>query len=58
MARLDEQRQSMVLEIYCPKSEIKGEGKRGREASHDHVSRVRKGEREAGLEKRVRKVRA
>ena len=54
---LDEQRQSMVLELYCRKAERKREGRK-RETSHSHVERRGKGEREGGLEKRVRKVRA
>jgi hypothetical protein len=37
---------------------IKREGKRKREACHGQVERGEKGEREVGLEMRVRKVRA
>jgi hypothetical protein len=49
----------MVLELYCRKAEMKREGKkREREAGHGHVEGVGKGEREGGLEMRVRKVRA
>jgi hypothetical protein len=49
----------MVLEIYCRKSERKGEGKkRERETCHGHVERGGKGKREGGLETRVRKVKA
>ena len=36
---LDEQRESMVLELYCRKAERKREGKRKRGASHGHVER-------------------
>jgi hypothetical protein len=40
MVDLDEQRQSMVLELYCRKAGRKREGrKREREASHGHVER-------------------
>ena len=49
MAGLDEQRQSMVLELYCIKAGRKREGRK-REASDGHV------EREGGLEMRIRKV--
>jgi hypothetical protein len=52
MAGLDDQRQSMVLELYCRKAGKKREGRK-REASHGHVERGGKGERE-GLEMRVR----
>ena len=55
---LDEQRQSMVLELYCRKAGGREKVERGREASWGHVERGRKGEREGGLEMRVRKVRA
>jgi hypothetical protein len=58
MVGLDKQRQSMVLELYCRKAERKREGKRKREASHDHLERRGKGRRKGGLEMRVRKVRA
>ena len=55
---LDEQRQSMVLELYCRKAGRKREEvERGREAGHGHVERGGKEEREEGLEERVRKVR-
>ena len=54
---LDDQRQSMVLELYCRKAERKREGRK-REAGHGHVERGEKGEREGGLEMRVRKVKA
>jgi hypothetical protein len=46
---LDEQRQSMVLELYCRKAMRKREGRR-RETGLGHVERRRKGEREGGLE--------
>ena len=47
----------MVLELYCRKAGGKREGrKRKREAGHGHVERGRKGKREGGLERRVRKV--
>jgi hypothetical protein len=53
-AGLDDQRQSMVLELYCRKAERKREGikREGikREASHGHVERGGKGERKGGLE--------
>jgi hypothetical protein len=52
---LDEQRQSMVLELYCRKAGRKREGRK-RETSHGRVERGVKGEREGGLEMRVRKV--
>jgi hypothetical protein len=58
MAGLDEQRQSMVLELYCKKAGRKREGrKREGEASHGNVERGGKTGREGGLEMRVRKVR-
>ena len=52
---LDEQRQSMVLELYCRKAGRKREGRerereRERETSHGHMERGDKGEREGGLE--------
>jgi hypothetical protein len=50
MAVLDEQRQSMVLELYCRKPGKKREGRK-RETGHVHMERVGKGEREGGLEK-------
>jgi hypothetical protein len=53
-AGLGAQRQSMVLEFYCRKAGGKRECNRKREASHGHVERRGKGEREAGLEMRVR----
>jgi hypothetical protein len=56
MVGLDEQRQSMVLELYCRKA---GEREKVRkEARHSHVERGEKKERERGLEMRVRKVKA
>ena len=36
---LDEQRQSIVLELYCRKARRKRKGKRRREAGHGHVER-------------------
>jgi hypothetical protein len=58
-AGLDEQKQSMVLDLCCRKAGRKREGrKRDQEASHGYVERGGKGEREGGLEMRVRKVRA
>jgi hypothetical protein len=53
---LDEQRRSMVLELYCRKAERKRENKGKRGVSHGHVERGGKGER-GELEMRVRKVR-
>ena len=50
MAGLDEQRQSMVLELYCRKAERKREGRKRETTSHGHVERWGKGEREGGLE--------
>jgi hypothetical protein len=47
---LDEQRQSMVLELYCRKAGRRREGRK-REAGHGHVERAGKGKRER---KRVR----
>jgi hypothetical protein len=41
----------MVLELYCRKAERKREGRKR------DLKRVEKGEREGGLERRVRKVR-
>jgi hypothetical protein len=46
MAGLDEQRWSMVLELYCRKAGRKREGQRKREAGHGHMKRGGKGERE------------
>ena len=54
---LDDQRQSMVLELYCRKAERKREGRkreRGRPWPHGEKGEGRVG----GLENRVRKVRA
>ena len=58
-AGLDEQRQSMVLELYCRKAERRErERQTDRQAGYSHVERGWKGrERERGLEMRVRKVR-
>ena len=55
---LDEQRQATVLELYCRKAGKREKVERNRKSSHGHMERVAKGEREGGLEKRVRKVRA
>jgi hypothetical protein len=52
-AGLDEQRQSMVLELYCRKAERKREGRK-RKAGHGHLERGGKGEREGGLEVKER----
>jgi hypothetical protein len=49
MAGLDEQRQSMVLKLYCRKAGRKREGRK-REVGHGHVERGGKGKREGGLE--------
>jgi hypothetical protein len=54
---LDEQRHSMVLQLYCRKAGRKREIRK-REAGHGHVERWGKGERKGGIEVRVRKVRA
>jgi hypothetical protein len=62
-AGLDEQRQSMVLELYCRKAERRERERQtdrqtDRQAGYSHVERGWKGrERERGLEMRVRKVR-
>jgi hypothetical protein len=56
MAGLDEQRQSVVLELYCRKAGRKREGRK-REICHDHMERRGKGGREGWLAMRVRKVR-
>jgi hypothetical protein len=48
---LDDQRQSMVLELYCRKVGRKRESRK-RETSYSHVERRGKGRREGGLEKR------
>jgi hypothetical protein len=59
MAGLDDLRESMVLVFYCRKAGRKREGrKKKREIVHDHMERGGKGEKEGGLEMRVRKVRA
>jgi hypothetical protein len=57
MVGFDEQRQSMVLELYCRKAGRKREGRK-RKTGHGHLERRGKGGRERGLEMRVRKVRA
>jgi hypothetical protein len=45
MVGLDEQRQSMVLELYCRKAKRKREGKRKRHVGHGYVERRGKGQR-------------
>ena len=55
---LDEQRQSMVLELYCRKAERKREGRKRERGCPWPYGEGGKGEREGGLEMRVRKVRA
>jgi hypothetical protein len=45
MAGLDEQRQSIVLELYCRKAGRKREGRK-RETGHGHMERGVKGKRE------------
>jgi hypothetical protein len=47
----------MDLELYCRKAGRKRESRK-REAGHVHVKREGKGEREGGLEMRVRKERS
>ena len=49
-ACLDEQRQSIVLELYCRKTGEKRENRK-REASHGHVERTGKGDKERKTEK-------
>jgi hypothetical protein len=56
-AVIDEQRQYIVLELYCGKAGGSKEGRK-REAGHDHKERGGNGEREGGLEMRVRMVKA
>jgi hypothetical protein len=46
---IDEQRQSVVLELYCRTAGRKRKVERGSEAGHGHVKRGGK-EREGGLE--------
>ena len=57
MMDLDEQRQSMVLELYCRKAGRERQG-RTRETGYGHVERRGKGRREGVLEMRIRGVRA
>ena len=57
MVGLGEQRQSVVLELYCRKAERKREGRK-REASHGHMEKVGKGGEEGELEMRIIEVRA
>jgi hypothetical protein len=52
-----EQRQSLVLELYCRKAGRRREGKK-REAEHGHVGGGGEEEGGCGLEMRVRKVKA
>jgi hypothetical protein len=54
-AGLDDQRQSMVLELYCGKQ---GEREKGERGGGAWPWREGGEEREGGLEQRVRKVRA
>ena len=57
-AGLDEQRQSMVIDLYCRRQGKIDKVERGTEAGHGHVEGGGgKGEKEGGLEMRVRKVR-
>jgi hypothetical protein len=51
-AGLDEQRQSMVLELYCRKAGRKRKGKRKRETSHGQEER--RGKRRERRKARVR----
>jgi hypothetical protein len=53
---LGEQRQSVVLELYCRKAGRKKKGRK-RETSHGHMERRGKGGREGGVDMRVRKMR-
>jgi hypothetical protein len=55
MVGLYEQRQSMVLELYCRKAERKREG---RKRKRSRPRREGGREREGGLKMRIRKVRA
>jgi hypothetical protein len=55
---LDEQRLSMVLELYCRKGGRKRKVKRGRLTGHGHMDRRGEGMRERELEMRIRKLRA
>jgi hypothetical protein len=47
----------VVVEFYCRKAGGRKEDRK-REGSHGHVERGGKGEREGGLEMKVRKVKA
>jgi hypothetical protein len=59
MAGLDEQRQSMILELYCRKAGRKREGRKKERGQPWPRGERREGrEREGGLEMRVRKVKA
>jgi hypothetical protein len=53
-----EQRQSMVLELYCRKVGGKRESRKRERGRPWPLEREAKGEREGGLDMRVRKVRA
>jgi hypothetical protein len=57
-AGLYEQKQSMVLELYCRKAERKREGRKRERGCPWPYGEGGKGEREGGLEMRARKVRA
>ena len=58
-AGLYEQKQSIVLELYCRKAERKREGrKRERGRLCPHGERGQGKEKEGGLERRVKKVKA
>ena len=46
----------MVLDLYCRKAGRKRKGRKKREVDHGHMERGEKGEREGGLEMRVRKL--
>ena len=56
MASLDEQRQYMVLDLYCTKAGRKREGKTEIQAGHGNVWRRGEG-RDRGIDIRVRNVR-
>ena len=45
MVGLDEQRRSMLLELYCRKAERKRKGRKG-EVGHGHMERGEKGKKE------------
>ena len=56
-AGLDEEKQSMVLELYCRKAGGKREGRKT-ETGHGHVKRGEKNGGEGELQMRIREVRA